>query len=221
MALIKKRLTIGYFLLILVNLIPLYGVWFENWNASEVFLIYCLETVMLGIVNVFKMIVASTQPNPETGEKKQPASALFLIVFFIFHYGFFVFVQTQIFFKISKLLDSDEFIIPYSQVFAVLGYEGKLLLGIFSAYYILDFFFNFILNGAYQKSSISKLMVQPYLRIFVQQFVVILGGFFLLFNSGRFFIILFIAVKTIFEYRMYTGKFVFNSKDENAMAGSG
>jgi uncharacterized ion transporter superfamily protein YfcC len=52
---IKRKLSAGELLLIVVNLIPLYGVWFEGWNASQVFLVYCLETVIIGIINVLKM----------------------------------------------------------------------------------------------------------------------------------------------------------------------
>ena len=51
----KRKFTAGDYLLIIVNLIPLYGVWFEDWNASQIFLVYCLETVIIGIINVLKM----------------------------------------------------------------------------------------------------------------------------------------------------------------------
>lgn len=44
-----------------------------------------------------------------------------------------------------------------------------------------------------------KLMFQPYLRIFVQQFIVILGSIFILFGGGKIFILIFVAVKIYFE----------------------
>ena len=51
----KRKLTISDFFLIVVNLVPLYGVWFEGWDAKQVFIVYCLETVIIGIINVVKM----------------------------------------------------------------------------------------------------------------------------------------------------------------------
>ena len=42
-------------------------------------------------------------------------------------------------------------------------------------------------------------MFEPYLRIFVQQFVVIIGSFFLTFGAGKIFILVFVLVKIFFE----------------------
>lgn len=52
---VKRKLTISDFLLIVVNLILLFGVWFEGWDATQLFIVYCLETVIIGIANVLKM----------------------------------------------------------------------------------------------------------------------------------------------------------------------
>lgn len=97
----KRTLTISDFLLIVVNLIPLYGVWFEGWDAKQVFLVYCMETVIVGIINVIKMacvtiFVRSTDVWENGGSTTMQSGWLF-IFFFIVHYGFFVFIQTQIF----------------------------------------------------------------------------------------------------------------------------
>src|SRR5690606_9574045 len=93
-------------------------------------------------------------------------------------------------------------------IFQALGDEGKLLLGIFALYYTIDFLFDFIGTGKYQNEEMSDLMFRPYGRIFVQQFVVILGGFFLLFKANSLFIILFIGIKIFFEYLVTTGNFL-------------
>ena len=44
-----------------------------------------------------------------------------------------------------------------------------------------------------------QLMFQPYGRIFIQQFTVILGSMFLTFGAGKIFILVFAAVKIYFE----------------------
>lgn len=41
-------------------------------------------------------------------------------------------------------------------------------------------------------------MLEPYMRIFVQPFTVILGTFILIFNAGKIFILIFAVVKIFF-----------------------
>src|SRR5258706_13266593 len=98
----KRSLTTEDLFLIAVNVIPLFGVWFYNWNAGQVFLVYCMETVIVGLLNVFKMacvtlFVRSRDVWENNGVSTMQSGWLF-IFFFIVHYGLFVFIQTQFFF---------------------------------------------------------------------------------------------------------------------------
>jgi len=158
----KRKLTISDFLLIVVNLIPLYGVWFEGWDAKPIFLVYCLETVIIGIINVVKMacitIFVRKKDVWENGGSTTMQSGWFL-----------------------------------------LGDNGKLMLLIFVAYYTMQNVFGFFSSGVYKTISLGRQMFEPYMRIFVQQFVVILGSMFLNFGAGKIFILVFIIVKIFFE----------------------
>lgn len=198
----KRKLTIPDFLLILVNLIPLYGVWFEGWDAKEIFIVYCLETVIIGVVNVVKMacitiFVRKKDVWESNGNTMQ--SGWFFIFFFIIHYGFFVFVQTQIFFGVSRMIPDGSMIMNYAKIPELLGHNGKLMLLIFIAYYTVQSIFGFFSSGAYKTVSLGRQMFEPYMRIFVQQFVVILGSMFLTFGAGKIFILIFIIAKIFFE----------------------
>ena len=199
----KRKLSLSDLLLIVVNLIPLYCVWFEGWNASQVFLVYCLETVIMGIVTILKMACVTLFVNKNdvwsNGGSSTMVSGWFFILFFIIHYGFFVFVQTQIFFSVSGLIPDHTFLGGYSKIPVLLGSNGKLLLLIFIVYYSLQNFIDFFVNGNYITISLGKLMFEPYIRIFVQQFVVILGSMFLTFGAGKIFILIFVLVKIFFE----------------------
>ncbi len=199
----KRKLSPGDWLLIVVNLIPLYGVWFDGWNASEVFLVYCLETVIIGIINVLKMacvtIFVKQTDVWENGGASSRQSGWFFIFFFIVHYGFFVFVQTQIFFSVSGLLPNGSLFGNYAKIPGLLGDNGKLMLLIFIAYYTMQNLFDFFMSGRYKTVSIGRLMFEPYMRIFVQQFVVILGSMFLSFGGGKIFILVFVVAKVFFE----------------------
>ena len=199
----KSKLTISDFFLILINLVPLYGVWFEGWNAAQVFLVYCLETVIIGVINVLKMacvtIFVKSKDVWENGGSTTMQSGWFFIFFFIIHYGFFVFVQTQVFFGVSGIANNASLFGKYAQIPALLGDNGKLMLLIFITYYSLQNVFGFFVTGNYKTISLSRLMFEPYMRIFVQQFVVILGSIFLSFGAGKVFILVFIAAKIFFE----------------------
>lgn len=199
----KRTLTISDFLLIVVNLIPLYGVWFEGWDAKQVFLVYCMETVIVGVINVIKMACVTIFVRPtdvwENGGSTSMQSGWLFIFFFMVHYGFFVFVQTQIFFGVTNMVPDGSFIARYSQIPQLLGTNGRLLLLIFIAYYTVQNVYSFFSSGTYKTISMGRLMFEPYLRIFVQQFVVILGSMFLVFGGGKIFILVFVVVKIFFE----------------------
>jgi hypothetical protein len=199
----KRRLTIDDFLLTAVNLIPLCGVWFYNWDARQVFIVYCMETVIIGVINVIKMacvtLFVRSKDVWENGGSTSMQSGWLFIFFFIVHYGFFVFVQTQIFFAVSGLVPDGSLLMKYAKIPALLGAEGKLLLLVFIAYYTLQNVFGFFASGTYKTISMGRLLFEPYMRIFVQQVVVILGSMFLQFGAGKMFIVVFIAAKIFFE----------------------
>ena len=199
----KHRLSTADLLLIIVNLVPLYGVWFEGWSAVMVFLVYCLETVIIGAVNVLKMAYVTLFVRSRDVWENQGGTSFqsgwFFILFFILHYGFFVFVQTQLFFSVSGLAKGSSLFGKYAQVPALLGDDGKLLLLIFITYYTFQTIVDFFISGQYKKISLSRLMFQPYIRILIQQLVVITGSMFLSFGAGKIFILVLVAVKIFFE----------------------
>ena len=53
----KRKLTQGDWSLVAANLLPVIGVWFLNWSAQEVFLVYCLETIIIGGFTLIKMLI--------------------------------------------------------------------------------------------------------------------------------------------------------------------
>lgn len=200
---IKRRLTIEDYLLIVINLIPLYGVWFLGWDAKHVFIVYAMETVIIGIINIIKMAVVTlfvkNSHQWQRGDKKSMQSGWFFILFFILHYSFFVFVQTQLFFNTSDFGSNNSFLFNYAKIPSMLGNDGKLVLLIFIVYYSVQSFFQFFSNNNYKNISMMRLMFEPYIRIFTQQIIVILGGMCLTFGAGKIFILVFVVVKIYME----------------------
>lgn len=155
------------------------------------------------MVNVLKMACVTLFVKKtdvwQNGASSTMLSGWFFIFFFIIHYGFFVFVQTQVFFSVSGLIPDRGFLGSYVKIPALLGNNEKLMLVIFITYYTLQSFIDFFMTGNYRTISMGRLMFEPYIRIFVQQIVVILGSMFLSFGAGKIFILIFVIVKIFFE----------------------
>ena len=208
----KHHLTGSDYSIIAANLIPLYGVLFLDWEASTMFLVYCLETVIVGIFNVLKMmavtIFVQRKADSLAAAKEKTITGWPLIFFFIVHYGLFVFIQTQMFFHAGNLINDNSFIVSYSKVIRSLGQDGRLVLWIFVCSYTLQTLYSFAFSGQYKTISMSRLMFQPYTRIFIQQFVVIVGSMFVTLGGGKIFMIIFVAVKIIFEVGINLDKYL-------------
>jgi len=91
----KKNLTQGDIFLVIANLVPVYGVWFEGWSAVEAFIVYALETLIIGIITILKMLAVTFFRGSDTWyneDNSQKVSGLFFIIFFILHFGLFALV---------------------------------------------------------------------------------------------------------------------------------
>ncbi|HMC98958.1 MAG TPA: DUF6498-containing protein [Ferruginibacter sp.] len=192
-----RRLTPSDILLILINLFPVIGVWFLGWDAMRIFLVYAVETIIIGVFTVLKMAIVTIFVKPtdywQSGGQRKLTSGWFFIFFFMLHYGIFVFVQTQIFFGVSDVIKSTSTWGNYAAIPGALGEDGRLLLFVLIGYHVVQTYLSFIRTGEYRSIPMFKLMFQPYSRIIVQQFVVILGGFFVSFGLGKIFIVILAA----------------------------
>lgn len=202
--LVKKKLSRSDYFIIVANLIPVYGVLFEGWSAKEVFLVYCLETIIIGLFNLIKMGIVTAVRKTDiwyNGPSQTKQHGLFFMFFFLVHYGMFVAIQMGIFFGVSNIFPDGN--ISFFSFFykwpQLLTKEAYYMLAGFIISYGFGMVYNFILSGQYRTVSLMQIMFQPYIRIFIQQFAVILGSMFLSFGAGAAFIIIFAAIKIFFE----------------------
>lgn len=202
---LKRKLNTGDWFLILANLLPLYGVWFEGWDPRQMFLVYCLETIIIGGYNVIKMLIVTFYKKKDvwqsSGRNVTYMGGWFFILFFICHYGLFVLIQTGIFAGVSNLSSDGNYgsLTFLSRAFSYLTLDAKIVLYVFIFMYGIRMVVEFILSGKYRHTSMGLLMFQPYVRIFIQQFVVILGSIFLALGAGKIFMLIFVAVKIYAE----------------------
>ncbi len=212
-----KKIKSGYLsggTLIVANLIPLGGVLFFGWEPVSVFVFYIFETILVGLFTVLKMLTVYFT-NRDVAIRREPdidtasASGFVLIPFFLFHYFFFVFIQTGIFFALTGFVIRD-FKSPFhlfNNLMHFISAETSIALAGLVMSQAISYAMDFMLSGDFKTTSLAQLMSQPYSRIFIQQFAVILGGFvFILFNLFfpeilfLVFIVIFSLVKIYFDF---------------------
>ena len=200
----KKKLSQSDYLLIVANLVPVYGVLFLGWNAREVFIVYCFETIIIGFFTLLKLaitgVIRKTGVWEYQGNITKKPFWLFML-FFLVHYGMFVAIQMSLFFAVSGIGKDDNISIFnfFSKWPELITNETYIMLGVFIVSYAFRNITEFILSGEYRTASLMYLMFQPYGRIFIQQFTVLLGSIFLGFGAGKIFIIIFAGIKIAFE----------------------
>ncbi len=181
-------------------MVPIAGVIFLHWQPVSVFVYYALETVVIGIFNVFRMLVVNYYGRPQ-GADETGVKGLWLIPFFLVHYYFFVAVQLALFFAPSGGIFG-----VFDSIEKVLGQGGSYItLAAFVLHNTALFVNNFLRTGAYLKRTIGIQMFEPYPRIILQQFVVILGSFiYTLTGSGWPVLVIFVIIKTYFDMVLST-----------------
>ncbi len=200
----KKTLTRSDYFIIAANLLPVAGVLFRNWSPVEVFMVYALETVIIGLFTLLKMGIVTTVRGSDTwynGTVKTRQSGLFFMLFFLLHYGMFVAIQMGLFVQVSGI--AKEYKTGFFDFFIhwprYLGPDAWYMLAGFVVSYGFSLYWNFLRTRQYRTISMMQLMFQPYGRIFIQQVTVILGSMFLTFGAGKIFILIFAAIKICFE----------------------
>lgn len=142
---------------------------------------YFLETLIIGIFNALKMFFSI---------KNSKSKNYGLILFFLIHYGFFVGIQSIFAFALFGIDGTSVFKEPFN-IFENYGIiltleDLKYALPAIIFTHVGKFFSDFIQNKKYLKFTPDEIMLKPYLRIFIQQFVVIISFFFIVFSKAEY-----------------------------------
>ena len=207
-AIIYRNLTptgSGY-MLVFANLLFIIGIIFFDWSGYAVIAAYFLETILLGAINIIKMFIISiAQPGP-TPKKKRVFKDFKMygiagILFFIFHFGMFVGVQLVIFIRSGMDIDntfpyrSPGFIPNIYDFFKqTLPADGGLFLAVLLGSHLFYFVSDFIIKKEFKTITFERQMMFPYVRVIIQQFVVIIGGFILMIGRGGAAIAIFLII---------------------------
>lgn len=192
------------YVLIAANALPLFGVLFLGWDTFSIVALYWSENVIIGAINVLKMITckpdlaaiyafkfnkggrtdgeladkyASTARSALVGNQ---LSKFFLIPFFIVHYGLFCLVHGVFIFVLFGHESFGNFgplgpLTDLPQVFS----QERMWWCVFAlaASHLWSFFVNYLGRGEYRRTVVIVQMFQPYARIIVLHVAIIIGAF--------------------------------------------
>lgn len=202
--------------LILANLVPLAGVLLFDWRVLDILLLYWAESVVIGIINVLRMSVSRSDkllrgmPGHESRKdalKKVPAAArsalkLFVIPFFIVHYGAFCYGHIM---AVVALFDEGKLPGGLTDAIELLKIpEYWIAIASIFASHLYSFFANFIGSGEYKAVGAMALMHRPYGRIVVMHVAIIAGGALIAWLGTPLpMLIVLIALKTVIDLRLH------------------
>lgn len=193
-----KRVSV--IVLILTNLVPIFGVIFLDWQVFIVMSIFWTENVVIGIFNVLKMAFVTSANTGKQGKKST------LIPFFCIHYGIFTLTHGVFIFAIfggifehdhliTGITDSYKTLVKFQFAWAVLALAIS---------HAISYVVNYIAKGEWKKTTLEKLMVQPYIRVIILHITILIGGFLvMLLNSPVVGLVLLIILKTYIDIKSH------------------
>ncbi len=173
--------------LIGANTAPLLGVWFFGWDVFTFVLLYWLENVFVGLFTVVKIVLAGLFFVPKDLDTPDTKAAigigraftcLFMVPFFMFHYGLFTFVHGVFVFALFREGSSVDS--PSSLIFDGIGSELTLSLlaaiGVLLLEHGFHFARDFVGGRKYQTTNPMMAMARPYPRIIVLHLAILFGA---------------------------------------------
>lgn len=154
------------FVLILANLVPLGGVLLFQWDVLSILLLYWTESVIVGVVNVLRMI--ASQPDKVTDGR----SKFFLIPFFTIHYGLFCYGH------LTAVIGffSDRNLGPTSSLAELWQPSFWIVVAAIAGSHLFSFFRNFLGSDERKRATPSMLMHRPYGRIVAMHIAIVVGA---------------------------------------------
>ena len=192
----KSKVPVTLIVLILVNLLPIFGVIYANWSVFEIVALYWFENVIIGVVNVLKILTCCPGSELSDEDKKLPEylrpsasggalhhlSKIFLVPFFSIHYGGFCFVHGIFVFALLSSKSAtggmgDPFVNMGNWFGSFLNSDIKWYVLSICASHLFSYFYNYIGKCEFRRTTPTELMHAPYGRVVVLHLVIIFGAF--------------------------------------------
>ncbi|MEK7447709.1 MAG: DUF6498-containing protein [Patescibacteria group bacterium] len=194
-------------ILLAVNAIPVYGVLFLGWDIFTIMMIFWIETVVIGIVNIPKILmvpdVSKNIPEDASEDYKKFASAprsvvlvLYILIFPCLMFIFYILIHLINAGELSETRDTNVDLslgIPLNQL--------AFFVASFFISHLSSFYLNFYRKKEYLKTYPYSQMWGPVLRIFPFWFAIFISMAF--FNKAGGLVLVVIILKIIFDLGMH------------------
>ena len=192
----SNRLSVP--VLIAANLVPIAGVLLWGWDVFLILLLFWCENVIIGVFGISRMIVA--------GETDSAAESLFNPLFFIAHYGLFMFGHFMLLFALfsgyveglGRAVEPEDY---YGLVLDDLTWVALVALFISHGWSFVE---NYMGKGEHERLTPSEAMALPYRRMAIMHIALLAGGF-LLARTGQPIVglLLLVLVKIVIDVRFH------------------
>lgn len=164
---------VSAWVLVAANLVPLAGVLFFGWDLLALLLLFWMENVVIGVLNVARMILA------DPADLALWAGKVFFVPFFCVHYGLFtavhgVFVIALFGRKRYETQGLDLFE-PAARIIA--DFDLWLPVAVLVASHLFSLLWNYLYRGEFRRARLQELMFRPYARVMVLHVTILFGGF--------------------------------------------
>ena len=164
-------------LLVAANLLPLAGVFLWDWDVFFLLLLFWCENVIIGLFGIARLVVAASNDTLREG--------LFLPLFFVVHYGGFMFGHFMVLFGMysgsfegrGNHAQPEDY---YRLILDNLNWVALVALFISHGWSFIE---NYMGRSEYERLSPMQAMGLPYKRMAITHVALILGGFFLIQNG--------------------------------------
>jgi hypothetical protein len=158
--------------LILANLVPLYGVLFLHWKVFPILFVFWIENIIIGIYNLIKMVYCQGFKKELWGIKANT------IMFFSLHYGIFTLVHGMfIVVLFSGIMDKNGSIDGWSTFVNYLSNFNLILAVIaLTISHGVSLWLNYFGSGEYKDTTLTQLMTQPYGRVVITHLTIMASG---------------------------------------------
>ncbi|WP_371398456.1 DUF6498-containing protein [Fretibacter rubidus] len=186
--------TLPIILLVAANLVPLIGLFAFGWTVNSILVVYWVESVIIGILNIPRILAAGSGPKINgvpSQHGKSLGGKIFLSLFFTVHFGGFCAAHAAF---LGSLFEA-------GPEFAQLLSGGPLLWT--AAVFLFSHSVSFVMRlsrGEFVSKNPQAQLFAPYGRVMIMHMTVLFGGFAMQsFGAPIAALILLIALKTIVD----------------------
>jgi len=197
--------------LVAVNLGLIFGVVAWDWQVFDIVFLYWAENLVIGVINVLKMIAASPVGALQGSGGRFAAQSVagnalkfFLVPFFIVHYGGFCYGHGIFIFSLFHDNGLAGGVSGIEHAGRLLNGNMLLAVSLLAASHLFSFVRNYILGGEYRNTNAAALMMRPYGRIVALHITIIFGGFLTMaFGSPVGLLVILMVLKTAVDLGMH------------------